>query len=59
MYWDGLVEKNEHPNTAYLVCLEYKTPLEEMVKILNKLNPKEGFENYNFALKTLKEMQLL
>ncbi|MBA4259351.1 MAG: ATP-binding protein, partial [Chitinophaga sp.] len=59
MYWDGLVEKNEHPTSAYLVCLDYKTPLEEMVKILNKLNPKEGFENYNFILKSLKDMHLL
>lgn len=58
MYWDGLVEKGEHPMEAFLVCLDYKTPLVEMVGYLNTLKPKDGFNSYNFGLKTLTEMQL-
>jgi hypothetical protein len=59
MYWEGLVEKGEHPSEAKLVSLSYNDKLEEMVKILNTMTPKDGFENFNFKLTTLKEMGLI
>ena len=59
MYWEGLVENGESPHEGVLVCLDYNSTIEEMVKIINTLSPKQGFPNFNFKLKRLSEMGLL
>lgn len=59
MYWEGLIENGESPSEGILVCLDYSSAIEEMVKKLNTLIPKEGCPKFNFKLVTLKEMGLI
>jgi len=59
MYWEGLIEKGESPYEAVLVCLDYSSNIEELIKIINKTSPKIGSPNFNFKLATLTEKGLL
>ncbi|MGB4774725.1 MAG: hypothetical protein WBP45_06120, partial [Daejeonella sp.] len=59
MYWEGLIENGEIPQEGQLVCLDYNSTIEEMIKKINTLVPKDGYPPFNFKLVTLKEMGLI
>lgn len=59
MYWDGLLQKNEKPSEAILICESYNSALEQMANEMNDINAAFGSTGYNFKLATLAEKDLV
>lgn len=55
MYWDGMVLAGMQPTEATLIVKEYRSTLEQMVQLMNTMNPPDfpdgtPSEPYNFVL---------
>jgi len=59
MYWDGLVNQQNSPTNAILICESFDAKLADMATKINLMKTQDGSKPYNFSIKTIEELELV